>query len=262
MNSSQPSRLCRKKSLASLGLVTLLASLLSSCYYDPYAFQAGGNGYRAYGQRQLPTTYQPTPARGRQPVAYSNNSQLGRYAPAPNYRQTQPVPVGSRQGVLNSVAQAPTATYQPGNPYTAPIAQRTQPRPVDNRWNSGNDWNTRQQGARVNARGAGNAWRNHTTPTPTVSQTWQGASPYPAAGTTYPSQAGYQQSQYPGVRVGAGASAFGVNAGVGGGTYTVQRGDNLSTIASTHGVSLNALRSLNNLVTDVIQPGQLLNIPR
>lgn len=261
MSRSQPSGLCGKKSLANLGLLTLLVALLSSCYHNPYAFQSRRDEYRAHNQGQLPATFQP--ATGRQKVAYSNNSQAVGYTSAPNYYQQPQTSVGGQQGDYNSVAQAPTASYQPGYPYAAaPMVQRAQFKPVDNRWNSGNDWNTRKLGVRVNPRGAGNLWRNRTTPTPPDSQTWQSVSTYPTANTTYSSQPGYQQSQNPGVRLGAGGSAFGVNAGGSSATHTVVAGDNLSTIADTYGCSLNELKSVNNLFSDIIQPGQQLNIPR
>lgn len=43
--------------------------------------------------------------------------------------------------------------------------------------------------------------------------------------------------------------------------YTVRSGDALSTIASRHGTSVTALRNLNGLRSNLIQPGQQLRIP-
>ncbi len=42
--------------------------------------------------------------------------------------------------------------------------------------------------------------------------------------------------------------------------YTVQRGDNLSAIAAKHGMDLAELRDLNDLKSNVIQPGQRLRV--
>ena len=44
-------------------------------------------------------------------------------------------------------------------------------------------------------------------------------------------------------------------------TYTVKSGDNLLKIAKTHGVTIKALRSANNLRTDRIKVGDKLKIP-
>ncbi|RTQ93480.1 LysM peptidoglycan-binding domain-containing protein [Lysinibacillus telephonicus] len=41
-------------------------------------------------------------------------------------------------------------------------------------------------------------------------------------------------------------------------TYTVEKGDNLFRIAVNHNISLNELKTLNNLTTDVIHPGDVL----
>jgi LysM repeat protein len=43
--------------------------------------------------------------------------------------------------------------------------------------------------------------------------------------------------------------------------YTVQKGDTLTKIASDHGLSVKALRTLNGLKTDQIKPGQKLKLP-
>jgi lysozyme len=46
-----------------------------------------------------------------------------------------------------------------------------------------------------------------------------------------------------------------------GGTYTIQKGDTLSGIAVAAGVSINDLRSLNNISGDMIKAGDTLDIP-
>lgn len=43
--------------------------------------------------------------------------------------------------------------------------------------------------------------------------------------------------------------------------YVVQRGDNLWNLASKYSTTVNEIKSLNNLNTNVLQPGQLLLIP-
>ena len=43
--------------------------------------------------------------------------------------------------------------------------------------------------------------------------------------------------------------------------YTVQSGDTLYLIASRNGISLNVLRVVNGLNTDMLVPGQILNVP-
>ena len=51
------------------------------------------------------------------------------------------------------------------------------------------------------------------------------------------------------------------SAGSGGGVYAVKSGDTLSKIARAHGVSVDALKSANNLSTSNIRIGQTLAIP-
>ena len=46
-----------------------------------------------------------------------------------------------------------------------------------------------------------------------------------------------------------------------GGSYTIQKGDTLSGIAVAAGVSINDLRSLNNIQGDMIRAGETLDIP-
>lgn len=43
--------------------------------------------------------------------------------------------------------------------------------------------------------------------------------------------------------------------------YVVKKGDNLFDIAASKGVTVNEIKSLNNLKTDILQIGQVLNIP-
>ncbi len=43
--------------------------------------------------------------------------------------------------------------------------------------------------------------------------------------------------------------------------YTVKKGDTLTKIAGDHGVSVKTIRTLNNLKTDQIKPGQKLKLP-
>lgn len=44
------------------------------------------------------------------------------------------------------------------------------------------------------------------------------------------------------------------------GTYTVQRGDSLYAIATKHGMTLSQLQSINGLSSNLIHPGQVLNV--
>ena len=44
-------------------------------------------------------------------------------------------------------------------------------------------------------------------------------------------------------------------------TYTVQRGDSLSKIASLYNTTVKEIKSLNNLISDILQVGQQLVIP-
>ncbi|MFO8044241.1 MAG: transglycosylase SLT domain-containing protein, partial [Halomonas sp.] len=51
-------------------------------------------------------------------------------------------------------------------------------------------------------------------------------------------------------------------AGNGEGRYVVQSGDSLSAIASSQGVSVSQIRQVNGLNGDMLQPGQVLDLPR
>ena len=44
-------------------------------------------------------------------------------------------------------------------------------------------------------------------------------------------------------------------------TYVVQRGDSLYSIANAYNVSVNDLRNINNLTSDILSIGQVLIIP-
>ena len=44
-------------------------------------------------------------------------------------------------------------------------------------------------------------------------------------------------------------------------TYTVQKGDNLYNIARKYNTTVNELKKLNNLTSDVLQIGQKLQVP-
>ena len=46
-----------------------------------------------------------------------------------------------------------------------------------------------------------------------------------------------------------------------GNTYTVQKGDNLYSIARTYGVTVDDLKRVNNLISNTLSIGQILNIP-
>ena len=61
--------------------------------------------------------------------------------------------------------------------------------------------------------------------------------------------------------VAAPAGTVAVEAATGEKTYTVKSGDTLTRIANSHGASLKAIKSANNLTTDRIKVGQKLKIP-
>ena len=65
----------------------------------------------------------------------------------------------------------------------------------------------------------------------------------------------------PKAKEGAPSTGGGVTASSAEKTYTVKSGDTLLKIAKTHGVSIKALRSANNLRTDRIKVGDKLKIP-
>jgi LysM repeat protein len=64
-----------------------------------------------------------------------------------------------------------------------------------------------------------------------------------------------------GIGPSGGTSAISTDTGSGENTYTVASGDSLTKIATKHGVSLKALRNVNDLKTDKIKVGQKLKIP-
>lgn len=65
---------------------------------------------------------------------------------------------------------------------------------------------------------------------------------------------------YPGQRIKVSSSAPASVSAVESSTYIVRSGDNLSLIAARHNLSLSNLKSINNLHSDVIYPGQVLKL--
>lgn len=51
------------------------------------------------------------------------------------------------------------------------------------------------------------------------------------------------------------------NAATTGNTYTIKAGDTLYAIANTYGVSVNDIKSANNLTSNTLSIGQILTIP-
>lgn len=65
-------------------------------------------------------------------------------------------------------------------------------------------------------------------------------------------------SIYPGQKLKVTASS--ATPGTTSATYTVKSGDNLSIIAARNGMSVSELKSINNLKSDIIYPGQMLKL--
>ncbi len=86
---------------------------------------------------------------------------------------------------------------------------------------------------------------------------WNNAAQEPPA---VPSNKAQKHAQAATVEQTAGTEAP-APAAEGSGSYTVQKGDSLSKIARKHGVTVASLKSGNNLTTDHLKIGQVLNIP-
>jgi LysM repeat protein len=196
------------------------------------------------------------------------------------YQQTAPVLQPTPpQGLVKPrpPAQQPlpmTYTY----PQTAAAPTNYPPAAGNDRWNSGNTWQSRQQQATpINARGAGTAWKRgsrqvpgqysavNNQPPSQPANTWQQAPYYNAKQlAAAPIQGTAPLARYKMPTTGA---AYNIsNTGdpapsTGGSNYTIQPGDTLSGIASIYGVSVAALKQTNSLVSNKIFHGASLIIP-
>ena len=229
---------CRRP-LSVLGLL-LTCCFLSSCYYRSY-----------------PSSYYGGPYQVSRPAPYQGQGQSG-----VNQSRMAGYPVRQAPAAPRSLAQQRVSV--PSNQVRSGYRN-----PSYARWNTGRGWPPRQQPNyySYNARGAGEAWRGGGRNRGTRLQPGATGTTYaPAPQRTQPTQpvanqhpqyatSGHNQSASQWQQLGYGPATMAVGA------YRVVVGDTLTGIARSHGTTVSALRQLNGISGDLIQPGLMIRLP-
>ncbi len=109
---------------------------------------------------------------------------------------------------------------------------------------------------------SGNAYGNHPGYTGRSSESdYVEVAPVPpsSGGSSY--QAPSYSSSEPAYAPSSSSGRSGASSSASGSTHSVQRGDTLYSLSRRYGTSVAAIKSANNLTSDVIRIGQVLRIP-